>query len=63
MKQDPGSERMQGVATAVQEGAMAYLARQVKTMIPLVIVIGIGLFFLYKNQYAFMEAQRSRRSR
>ena len=56
MKQDPGSERMHGVAGAVQEGAMAYLARQVKTMIPLVILIGIGLFFLYKSQYAFMEA-------
>jgi len=48
---DPGSERMQGVAAAVQEGAMAYLSRQVKTMIPLVIVIGIGLFFLYQAQY------------
>ncbi len=52
MKQDPGSERMQGVAAAVQEGAMAYLLRQVKTMIPLVIVIGLGLFFLYKGQYS-----------
>jgi K(+)-stimulated pyrophosphate-energized sodium pump len=49
--QDPGSERMQGVAAAVQEGAMAYLARQVKTMIPLVVVIGIGLYFLYRTQY------------
>ena len=49
--QDPGSERMQGVATAIQEGAMAYLARQVKTMIPLVIIIGLGLFFLYRAQY------------
>ena len=46
---------MRGVAAAVQEGAMAYLARQVKTMIPLVLVIGVGLFFLYKNQYAFMD--------
>jgi K(+)-stimulated pyrophosphate-energized sodium pump len=53
---DPGSERMQGVAAAVREGALAYLSRQVKTMIPLVLVLGIGLFFLYKNQYAFMDA-------
>ncbi len=52
MAQDPGSERMQGVSKAIQEGAMAYLARQVKTMIPLVILLGIGLFFLYQNQYA-----------
>jgi K(+)-stimulated pyrophosphate-energized sodium pump len=57
LKQDPGSERMRGVAAAVQEGAMAYLARQVKTMAPVVIVLGIGLFILYKNQYAFMDAQ------
>ncbi|MHB9132213.1 MAG: sodium-translocating pyrophosphatase [Armatimonadota bacterium] len=56
MKQDPGSERMQGVAFAVQEGAMAYLSRQVKTMIPLVIAIGIGLYFLYNGQYKFMDA-------
>ncbi len=58
MAQSPGSERMQGVAAAVQEGAMAYLKRQVKTMIPLVLVIAVGLFFLYKNQYAFMEAKQ-----
>ncbi|HEX2950766.1 MAG TPA: sodium/proton-translocating pyrophosphatase [Armatimonadota bacterium] len=50
--QDPGSERMQGVASAVQEGAMAYLARQVKTMVPLVIVIALALFFLYQKQYS-----------
>lgn len=56
VKQDQGSERMRGVAAAVQEGAMAYLARQVKTMAPLVVALGIGLFLLYKNQYAFMEA-------
>ena len=51
MAVDPGNERMQGVSAAVQEGAMAYLLRQVKTMIPLVIVIAIGLYFLYFNQY------------
>jgi K(+)-stimulated pyrophosphate-energized sodium pump len=56
VKQDQGSERMRGVSAAVQEGAMAYLARQVKTMAPFVVVLGIGLFLLYKNQYAFMES-------
>jgi len=56
VSQSPGSERMQGVAAAVREGAMAYLARQVKTMIPLVLIIGLGLFFLYKKQYAFMDS-------
>jgi K(+)-stimulated pyrophosphate-energized sodium pump len=47
---------MQGVAGAIREGALAYLGRQVKTMIPLVAIIGIGLFILYKNQYSFMDA-------
>ena len=50
-KESPGSERMQSVGKAIQEGAFAYLARQVRTMIPLVILITIGLFFLYKSQY------------
>jgi len=54
--QPAGSERMQSVAKAVQEGAMAYLSRQVKTMAPLVAVMGVGLFFLYKNQYSFIDA-------
>lgn len=54
--QSAGSERMQSVALAVQEGAMAYLSRQVKTMAPLVAVMGVGLFFLYKNQYSFLDA-------
>ena len=48
MKQDPGSQAMQDVATAVQEGAMAYLTRQMKTMIWFVVAIAIGLFFLYR---------------
>jgi K(+)-stimulated pyrophosphate-energized sodium pump len=56
VKQDQGSERMRGVAAAVQEGAMAYLARQVKMMAPFVVALGIGLFLLYKSQYAFMES-------
>jgi K(+)-stimulated pyrophosphate-energized sodium pump len=55
---DPGSERMQGVAQAVREGALAYLFQQVRTMWPLVLILGIGLFFLYKGQYAFMDASQ-----
>jgi len=51
MDVDPGNERMQGVAKAVQEGAYAYLSRQVKTMAIVVIILGIGLGFLYTNQY------------
>ena len=48
LAQSPGSDAMQKVAAAVQEGAMAYLTRQFRTMIWFVIIIAIGLFFLYR---------------
>jgi len=56
LAQDPGSDRMRVVAAAIQEGALAYLGRQVKTMTPLVVALAAALFLLYKNQYAFLEA-------
>ncbi len=46
---DPGSPEMQEVSAAIQQGAMAYLGRQFRTMIWFVIAITIGLFFLYRN--------------
>lgn len=52
-KMDPGTKGMVGVAKAVQEGAMAYLKKQIKTMIWFVIIIAIGLFFMYKNVHGF----------
>src|SRR5574337_849444 len=45
---------MQDVATAIEEGALAYLARQVKTMIWFVVAITIGLFFMYRGLYEGM---------
>ncbi len=57
MKEDPGSKGMVSVSHAVQEGAMAYLKRQVSTMIWFVIVIAIGLIFLYKPipEFQYMD--------
>jgi len=46
---DPGSQSMQDVSSAIQQGAMAYLGQQVRTMIWFVIAIALGLFFLYRN--------------
>jgi K(+)-stimulated pyrophosphate-energized sodium pump len=48
-KHDPGSQAMQDVSSAIQQGAMAYLGQQVKTMVWFVIVIAIGLFFFYRG--------------
>jgi K(+)-stimulated pyrophosphate-energized sodium pump len=50
--QSPGTDRMQEVGAAIRAGAYAYLQKQVTTMLPLVIVIAIGLFFLFQGQTA-----------
>jgi K(+)-stimulated pyrophosphate-energized sodium pump len=47
----PGSKAMQEVQKAIEDGAMAYLARQIKTMIWFVIAITISLYLLYKPVY------------
>jgi K(+)-stimulated pyrophosphate-energized sodium pump len=51
LKADPGAKSMTDVADAVFEGSMAYLRRQVKTMIFFVIVIAVGLYMMYRNVY------------
>jgi K(+)-stimulated pyrophosphate-energized sodium pump len=51
LKADPGPKSMTEVADAVDEGAMAYLFRQVKTMVWFVSAIFIALFLMYRNVY------------
>src|SRR5574337_90156 len=59
--ESPGSQAMQDVAKAIEEGALAYLARQVKTMIWFVIAITIGLFFMYRGLYEGIDRARAAR--
>lgn len=58
--QSPGTPKMEEVGKAIRDGAFAYLRQQVTTMLPLVFLVAIGLFFLYKGQanlgYGFWEA-------
>src|SRR5579883_2479471 len=51
MSADAGPKTLTDVADAIEEGAMAYLARQVKTMRWFVLAITIGLFVLYRRVY------------
>src|SRR5216117_1644163 len=48
MRHSPGNERMQEISAAVQEGARAYLNRQVKTISVIAVVIFI-LLFVFKD--------------
>ena len=52
MAQDPGAPSMVEVARAIEEGAMAYLARQVKTMALFVVLLTIALYLMYHQIYA-----------
>jgi K(+)-stimulated pyrophosphate-energized sodium pump len=48
---NPGPKSMTDVADAVEEGAMAYLRQQVRTMRWFVLFIFIALFFMYRHVY------------
>jgi len=48
---DPGPKSMTDVADAVYEGSMAYLRRQVKTMLIFVVIIAVALFLMYRQVF------------
>ena len=51
MALSPGTEAMQRVGEAIRSGAYAYLQKQVRAMLPLVIVLAVLLALLYTGQY------------
>ncbi len=51
MRCSPGTDSMQRVARAIEDGAMAYLRRQIKIMVWFIVAITVGLFLMYSNLY------------
>ncbi|MBI4399008.1 MAG: sodium-translocating pyrophosphatase [Candidatus Omnitrophica bacterium] len=51
LKESRGSREMIEVQQAIQEGARGYLFRQFSVMSVIVVVVAIGLFFIYKPLY------------
>ncbi len=45
MREDKGTEKMQEVWNAIREGADSYLKRQLKSIIPLILVLTIAMYF------------------
>lgn len=46
LKENPGNQKMQEISQAIFEGAMAFLNRQYKTLIPFTVVLFIVLWFV-----------------
>jgi len=55
MRADPGSKEMTDVAAAIQEGARAYLIRQFRALALFIVVIGVGLYVVYRPVYVGAE--------
>lgn len=56
LRESPGNEKMQEVGNAIHEGAIAYLKRQIATMIWFVIGIFALLVLLYQGKYGMPVA-------
>jgi K(+)-stimulated pyrophosphate-energized sodium pump len=56
LKESPGNQKMQDISQAIFEGAMAFLNRQYKTLIPFTAVIFFILFYVdgYKLAVSFL---------
>jgi K(+)-stimulated pyrophosphate-energized sodium pump len=53
LRLSPGTKDMQRVGEAIRSGAYAYLRKQVGTMLPLVCILAVVLFFLFKMQAGY----------
>ena len=45
MREDKGTEKMQEVWGAIRDGADAYLRRQLKSILPMIAILTVALFF------------------
>ena len=56
LSEDPGNQKMQDLSQAIFEGAMAYLNRQYKTLVPFTVIIFLILFWVdgYKLAVSFL---------
>lgn len=45
LKEDKGTEKMQAVWGAIRDGADAYLRRQLRSIVPLIVILTVALYF------------------
>ncbi|NLZ93423.1 MAG: sodium-translocating pyrophosphatase [Firmicutes bacterium] len=51
-KADPGNDRMKEIATAIHEGAMAFLTREYRTLFVFIVVLFVAIYFAIDWQTA-----------
>ena len=56
LKQPGGTEKMREISAAIEEGAMAYLGRQFRTMILFVVALTVILWLTYRGVYTVTPA-------
>ncbi len=52
LKEDIGNDKMREISEAIQQGAMAFLNRQYKTLLPIAIVIFVLLAFVSEHKFS-----------
>ena len=62
LKEDKGTEKMQEVWGAIRDGADAYLRRQLRSILPLIVVLTVALFLSVYIVPPSPEALRTVRS-
>ena len=55
MKASPGNDRMQEIAGYVRDGAMAYLNRQFKVVVP--VLLGVGVLVAFGANYELLSIE------
>jgi len=50
LKNDPGTPEMQEISSAIQEGAMAYLNRQYKTIAVVAVILAVIIYIVLPNE-------------
>ena len=56
LKNGRGSQGMMDVQDAIEDGARAYLKKQINMMIPFILILAVLLFFLYKGALGFQAS-------
>jgi K(+)-stimulated pyrophosphate-energized sodium pump len=56
LAQSPGSAKMQEIGQAIKDGALAYLRQQIRTMSIFIVILFVGLIFMFQGRFGLNVA-------